>query len=269
VAPDFEHTKPEPDAALLFVHRTLPGAEIYWVNNRKPRREILDATFRIAGKVPELWYPETGIIEPASYRIERGRTVVPLRLEAGDAVFVVFRKAATSPSRQLPVAAATIVATLEGPWQVAFQPDRGAPATATLPSLASWTAGAPGIKYFSGTATYRQDVDAPASWFVRGGRVWLDLGEVRNVAEVRVNGARFQVLWRPPFRVNVTSALKPGRNQLEIAVTNLWVNRIIGDLQPGADRKFTHTPIPFYRADSPLLPSGLIGPVTVANERVQ
>jgi hypothetical protein len=147
---------------------------------------------------------------------------------------------------------------------VTFQGARGAPAVATFEALRSWSEHQDlGIKYFSGTATYSKNVDAPAPW-LGGEEVWIDLGTVKNIAQVTVNGKLFEPLWRPPFRVNVTGTLAPGTNRLEIAVTNLWVNRVIGDQQAGVTQKFTYTPMPFYRADSPLLPSGLLGPVTVS-----
>jgi hypothetical protein len=119
------------------------------------------------------------------------------------------------------------------------------------------------VKYFSGSATYTKSIQAPADWFQDGGTLWLDLGDVKNIAEVSVNGSALGILWRTPFRVNVTSALKPGTNTLEIKVVNLWVNRLIGDQQDGVKTKYTYTAQQFYRADSPLLPSGLIGPVKV------
>jgi hypothetical protein len=218
----------------------------------------------MSGKAPELWHPDTGVIEPAAYRVQDGRTIVPMRLEVDDAVFVMFRKAATAPSRVLPAATTTALATVEGPWAVAFQPDRGAPATATFPSLTSWSEHADrGIKYFSGTAAYAKSIEAPAAWFADGNQLWLDLGSVKNLAEVTVNGKNLGIVWKEPFRVNVTGALRPGANAVEITVTNLWVNRIIGDMQPGATRKYTFTPMEFYTAASPLLPSGLLGPVHV------
>jgi hypothetical protein len=118
------------------------------------------------------------------------------------------------------------------------------------------------VKYFSGTGTYTKAIQAPADWFKTGTKLWLDLGDVKNVAEVSVNAQPLGILWKAPFRVDVTSALKAGANTLEIRVTNLWVNRLIGDQQPGAT-KYTYTAVEFYRADSPLLPSGLIGPVRI------
>jgi len=121
------------------------------------------------------------------------------------------------------------------------------------------------VKYFSGTGSYTKTVQAPREWFRSGARLWLDLGDVKNIAEVSVNGKKLGTVWKPPFKIDVTSALKPGTNTLEVRVTNLWVNRLIGDQQPGATRKYTYTAQQFYRADSPLLPSGLLGPVRMVS----
>jgi hypothetical protein len=216
----------------------------------------------VAGKAPELWHASTGKIEPASYRVANGRTVVPLRLDPYDAVFVVFRKPAAAPSRTLPEPVETAIAAVEGPWDVGFQPNRGAPAKVSLDKLSSWSENADtGVKYFSGTGTYSKTIQAPADWFQTGAQLWLDLGDVKNLAEVSVNGKPLGIVWKPPFRVDVTGALKPGANTMEIKVTNLWVNRLIGDQQPDVTKKYTYTAQQFYRADSPLLPSGLLGPV--------
>jgi hypothetical protein len=264
VAPDFEFTRSQPGTNLLFVHRRVADGEVYWVDSRNNHTETVDATFRVAGKAPELWHADTGKIEPASYRIAGGRTVVPLRMDPYEAVLVVFREPAAAPSRTLPEPVETQIAVVEGPWEVAFQPNRGAPAKITLDKLSSWSENADtGVKYFSGTGTYSKDVQAPADWFKTGARLWLDLGDVKNLAEVSVNGKPLGIVWKPPFRVDVTGALKPGANTMEIKVTNLWVNRLIGDQQPDATKKYTYTAQQFYRADSPLLPSGLLGPVQI------
>ena len=260
--PDFQYTKPQNDTNLLFVHRRLPDGEVYWVNNRNNRTETLEATFRVQDKAAELWYPETGKTEPASYRIVDGRTTVPLRLNPNEAVFVVFRKPATAQSRTLPRQVETAVVRLDGAWELSFQPDRGAPAGVNLEKLVSWSESAdPGVKYFSGTGTYTQVLNAPSAWFESGARLWLDLGDVKNLAEVLVNGKQLGIVWKTPFRVDVTGAMKPGTNTVEVRVTNLWVNRLIGDQQPNVTRKYTFTTWPYYRANSPLLPSGLLGPV--------
>ena len=264
VTPDFEISDAKTDTNLLFAHRRIPNGEIYYVDNTSNRTEEENAVFRVAGKAPELWHADTGKTEAASYRIADHRTIVPLRLGPNDAVFVVFRKDAAVTSRSIPLPVETTVGSVEGPWKVQFQPGRGAPAEIGFQKLISWTQSSDaGVKYFSGTATYSKSFEAPAKWFRRGAKVWMDLGDVKNIAEVTVNGKNLGIIWKPPFRVDVTGVLKPGANALEIEVTNLWVNRLIGDQQPDATKKYTYTTQNFYRADSPLLPSGLLGPVQI------
>jgi hypothetical protein len=119
------------------------------------------------------------------------------------------------------------------------------------------------VKYFSGTGTYKKTIQATATWFKNGAQIWLDLGSVKNLAEVAVNGKSFGVVWKMPFKVNITEALKEGENNLEIKVTDLWVNRLIGDQQPGTKTKITYTTQQFYKPDSPVVPSGLLGPVKI------
>ncbi|MCX6328490.1 MAG: glycosyl hydrolase [Bacteroidia bacterium] len=266
IKPDFEYTKPDEKTNLLFVHRKLSKADVYWVNNRNNRIENLDADFRVEGKTAEIWHPETGKIEEASYNIEGGRTRVPLHLEPNDAVFVVFHKTAGKPSFTAPQTVENQLATIDGAWDVSFQPNRGAPAKITLDTLASWSDNSDtGVKYFSGTGTYTKNIQASESWFKKDERLWLDLGIVKNIAEVIVNGKSLGIVWKKPFRVDITDAVKPGENVLEIKVTNLWVNRLIGDQQPDVAKKYTYTTQAFYRADSPLLPSGLLGPVQIVS----
>ncbi|MBW4028743.1 MAG: glycoside hydrolase [Acidobacteria bacterium] len=264
VPTDFDYTKPQADTNVLFVHRRLPDGDIYWVDSRNEHAQRIEATFRISGMAPELWHPETGTIEPASYRIEQGKTVVPLSLNPYATVFVVFRKPAAAESRTVPERIERQIATIGGTWKLKFEPNRGAPAEAEFNKLASWSTNAdPGIKYFSGDATYTKTVQADADWFRDDAQILLDLGDVKNLATVRVNGRSMGILWNAPFRVDVTSALRPGPNLIEIKVTNLWVNRLIGDMQPGNAKQYTFTTQKFYTADSPLLPSGLLGPVTL------
>lgn len=264
IQPDFSYTKPQEDTRLMVVHRKMEHVDCYWVNNRNNRREDLEATFRISGREAEIWHPESGSIEPASYRIENGLTSVPLQLEPHDAVFVVFRHKAGNASRTIERQTEKQVMALEGAWTVSFQEKRGAPAQVVLESLTPWNeCKDQGVKYFSGTGTYTRNFEAPAEWFAKGLQLWLDLGSVKNLAEVIVNGKSLGILWKTPFRINITGALNQGENQLEIRVTNLWVNRLIGDQQPGMLEKITYTTMPFYRADSPLMPSGLLGPVRV------
>jgi hypothetical protein len=270
VGPDFTYTKPQADTTLLFVHRALPDGDIYFVNNRKDREEAVDATFRVSGRPAELWHADTGAREPASFKTTEGRTTVPLRLEPWGTVFVVFRGSANDSSRTVPAPAEKPLATVEGPWQVRFQPGRGAPDAVTLDALGSWSDSADaGVKYFSGTATYSKTIDVAADWVAPGAHVWIDLGDVKELAEVSVNGKPLGVVWKRPFRLDATSALKAGANALEVKVTNSWVNRMIGDRQPNATTQFTFTRPVFYKADSPLVKSGLLGPVRVVQTTVK
>ncbi len=264
VAPDFDYRKPESDTRLLFVHRKLADGDLYFVDNRNDREETVDATFRVTGKAPELWHAETGKSEPVSYTLADGRTTVPLHLEPWGAVFVVFRKATKATSLTLPKVVESELATVEGPWDVSFQAGRGAPAAIKLDKLISWTDSADaGVKYFSGIGTYTKTFQASPEWFKKGAHLWIDLGLVKNLAEVTVNGKSLGIIWHAPFRVDATSALKPGRNELTVKVINAWVNRLIGDQQPDATTKYTFTVVKPYKANSPLLPSGLLGPVQV------
>jgi hypothetical protein len=261
VAPDFDYTKPKEDASILFVHRKLATDDLYFVDNRNDRDETVDATFRVTGKEPELWYAETGKSEPASYKIADGRTTVSLHLGSWGTVFVVFRKATTETSRTLPKIEERETAAVNGPWNLKFESDLGAPPSITLDTLSSWSDNSnAGIKYFSGTGTYTKTITAPANWFRKDAHLVIDLGEVRNLADVVVNGKDLGIVWHAPYRLDVTDALRPGANEVTIKVTNAWVNRLIGDQQPGAT-KYTYADVTPYRANSPLLPSGLLGPV--------
>jgi hypothetical protein len=270
VARDFEYTRPAPDANLMFVHRKLDDGDLYFVDNRNDRAEDVNATFRVDGKAPELWDAASRQTQPASYSIADGRTTVPIHLEPYGTTFVMFRKPAETAARTLPEEKETVVAggddSLNKDWAVSFEPSRGAPETAQFDRLISWSESAdPGVKYFSGSATYTKTIQVPASAFSPAAHLWLDLGDVENIAEVAVNGKYQGIEWKTPFRVDVTQALVPGRNQIVVQVTNLWVNRLIGDQQPWALKKYAFADFTPYKADSPLLPSGLLGPVRLVS----
>lgn len=264
VIPDFTYTRPQENTNLLYVHRKVGNIDIYWVNNRNDRVEDLEASFRVDGREAEIWHPETGKIDKPSYRIENGVTKVSLNLVSNDAVFVVFRNKAKVSSYSAPKTTETLLTTVEGPWNVSFQTKKGNALLATFDSLTQWNVNTDtGIKYFSGTGTYSKTLQAPAEWFNEGTELWLDLGRLQNLAEVTINGKSLGIVWKNPFLVNATEYMKQGENKLEIKVTNLWVNRLIGDQQPDEKEKTTYVSNPFYRADSPLKPSGLLGPVQV------
>lgn len=266
ISADLEYPKQKANTQLLYVHRKLSNGDIYWVNNRNNQYESVEAIFRVSGKQPQIWHPETGKMEAASYKIENGRTKVLLNLTPNDALFVVFRSPATKNVVSLSAKTEKEIITVEGPWKVMFQPNRGAPASATFNKLISYTENSnTGIKYFSGTATYTKYITIKSNVIAKDAQQWLELGEVKNLAEVVINGRSLGIVWKAPFRIDVTNALKPGENKLEIKITNLWVNRLIGDAQPGVTNKITYITLPFYKADSPLLPSGLLGPVKIVS----
>ncbi|HEY1462895.1 MAG TPA: glycoside hydrolase, partial [Terriglobales bacterium] len=228
----------------------------------------VDATFRVAGMQPELWHAETGTSEPVSFKIANGRTTVPLRLEPWGTVFIVFRKPTSEKSHTVSAMTDTQLTTINGPWNVSFQPGRGAPGSITMDQLSDWSQSSdPGVKYFSGIGTYTTTLQISSQWLnlKKNAHLWLDLGDVKNLAVVTVNGKDLGETWHAPYRVDITSALKPGKNELSIKVVNAWVNRLIGDEQPGAT-KLTFADIKPYKANSPLLPSGLIGPVTLVRQ---
>ncbi|MBI5693976.1 MAG: hypothetical protein HZC55_28205 [Verrucomicrobia bacterium] len=283
LAPDFE------GEGLSYVHRRVGGTEVYFVSHPENRGRDVVCTFRVSGKRPELWDPETGARrELPAFEVRAGRTAVPLRFAPMQSWFVVFRAgdvgpAAVAAGRNWPEYRA--LQALEGPWAVRFDPRWGGPKeTVSFARLADWSQHAePGIRFFSGTATYSREFEladlSPGTF--------LDLGTVEVMARVRVNGRDCGVAWKPPYRVDITAAARRGRNQLEIDVVNLWVNRLIGDehlpldgkwkdfetllewpewFRQGGPRpsgRYTFTTARHYQKDSPLASSGLLGPVTI------
>lgn len=261
ITPDVAFSHTPAGADLLTLHRRTADADIYFVSNQSAQPRALDGVFRVDGRVPELWRAETGQRQPISYEQMDVGVRVPLELAGHEAVFVVFDKPARQKAWTAPPRQARALATLEGPWRVGFEAKRGAPESAVFDKLTSWPDAAdPGIKYFSGVATYRKDIQVKRGWLKPGQRIELDLGDVKELASVSVNGKPVATAWHAPYRVDITDALKPGKNALAIEVVNLWPNRLIGDKQPG-DKRVAFAPVSPYRADSALLPSGLLGPV--------
>ncbi|MCB2078359.1 MAG: glycoside hydrolase [Novosphingobium sp.] len=259
IRPDFRAEKASRNADIRFMHRTLADGDSYFLVNRGGAEQI-DAHFRVTGKVPELWHADSGKTELVSYRIAEGETIVPLSLAAGEAVHVVFRRPADGSGERYGQPVASELGRIEGSWTVRFEPGRGAPEFTVLPGLQPLDrSNDDGIRHFSGIATYEKLFNSPAGW-QPGQALWIDLGEVHEIAEVIVNGEKAGITWHAPYRVDIGSVTKQGLNRIEVRVANLWVNRLIGDAQPDA-QKITWTSMPSYRADAPLRRSGLIGPV--------
>ena len=262
------------DADLAWLHRRTKDADIYYVANTTDRARDFDARFRVAGREAELFHPDTGATEPADYTITGDRTVVPLRLAERESVFVVFRRVASAPSRRTSHPSTTTVATLDGAWEVAFPEKLGAPAKISFANLSSLTTSSDdGVKFFSGTSTYTKTFSAKPEWLQSGAALLLDLGRVGDIAEVSVNGRALGQLWKAPYQIDVSSALQPGENKLEIKVTNQWTNRIAGDRAAAADKKVL-TELPPGRGGggfggpAPLPESGLIGPVRILSQAI-
>lgn len=263
VGADFEIEGSRREAEFLFVHRLLDDGDVYFVNNRRDRPEKVTARFRVRGKVPAMWRADTGEMRPLSYRTDGAHTVIDLEAAAEDAFFVVFRQATTAYRRQVAPMTKTRLVAVRGPWSVRFEPGRGAPegTMRMLRLMPLDQSDEPGIRYFSGIASYVTSIDAPHRR-AGGGATILDLGEVGDIAQVFVNGREAGIVWKAPYRLDVTVYWRSGRNEVEVRVANLWLNRLVGDLQPGA------VPLAYVSnqtatAQTPLRRSGLIGPVEI------
>jgi hypothetical protein len=422
--PDFEFHAA--DARLAYVHRVAGDADIYFVSNQRRQFDSADCTFRVGGKIPELWHPDTGVIEPAPvWSTQAGRTKVRLNFDPAGSVFVIFRHAddntdhlvaasgnvtvessaapkleiqhaiytatggggemdvtkkvselirvgqavtakndlfgrdpaadhekelrvdytldgkpghatvrenetlgllpaiiGLAPEWEISVAAngtpvirtwgngqvelhtadgkvlhadAAVVPApreISGAWNLSFPTNWGAPPSVALDELISWTDHTnAGVRYFSGTATYEKEIEISTDRLSAGRELWLDLGVVKNFAEVSLNGHDLGVLWKLPFRVNITAAANPGVNHLVVKVTNLWPNRLIGDEQlppdcewdgdrlkawpqwlldgkPSPTGRLTFTTWHHWTKKSPLLESGLHGPVKLQTAEI-
>ena len=286
VQPDFSS-----EAPLRWTHRRDGEMDIYFVANPEERAVEATAVFRVSGKRPELWDPIDGKSRGlAQFTIADGRASVPLRFGPHQSFFIVFREAADSGLGVGENFPEPIEATrLGGPWEVSFDPKWGGPETIVFETLDDWSLRPEdGIKYYSGTAVYRKTFDLPQSRPVKGERRWLDLGTVKNLAGLRLNGDDLGVAWCDPWRVDITDAVKAKANLLEIRVANLWPNRLVGDEREPADAEYgrggrlvrwpdwllkgaprpssgrlTFATWQHFTKDSPLLPSGLLGPVKI------
>lgn len=266
-----ERSVPESGAPLPvhYIHRREGDADIYFVANRTNLPLSTICTFRVSGKAPELWNPLTGErLFAAVYEEKGGRISLPLDFEPCGSWFVVFRE----PVAKHPAVAKsnspafTNLLEITGAWTVRFDTNWGGPASVGFDKLESWTdRPEPGIKFFSGTAVYEKQFVLPADSRIthHASRMILDLGDLRELAEVRLNGKPCGITWTPPFRVNVTDAIVPGTNKLEVEVVNFWPNRIIGDAQLPPEQRRTRTNIRKLTRETKLMESGLFGPVAL------
>ncbi len=296
---DFDYTVSKDNVAINYIHRQTNDTDFYFVANADKGNAVdVVARFRVTGKAPELWDASTGKITlPSTYRIVNGVTEVPIHFDPAGSTFVVFRKEGNMNSswngKLIAPNPAKPLLEIAGPWIISFPSGKQAPESIKMDKLISWTDYAnDGVKYFSGTATYTSTFE----WKDKGSkaeRIGLDLGKVKNVAELKLNGKSLGTLWKPPFSIDVTDALVQGKNELEIKITNFWPNRLIGDEKLHPDKTYTYNKgrgtsgegtvktIPdwvknggkspvgrttfilykFYDGTEKLLESGLLGPV--------
>jgi hypothetical protein len=251
---------------LDYIHRTTDDAEIYFVANRATNAVAVNCAFRVTGKAPELWNAVTGERKFApAYEEKDGRIFLPLDFGPCGSWFVIFREPADAHPAVAKVNSPelTPLQQIPGAWTVHFDPKWGGPEAVQFDSLVSWpTRPEPGIKFYSGTAVYEKTFNLPVpSAVVPGEKTFLDLGNIRELAEIKVNGKSCGIVWCPPWRVEVTDAVRPGENKLQIEVVNFWPNRLIGDDSLPPEQRVTRTNIRKLTAKTPLEPAGLFGPV--------
>ncbi|MGN6638313.1 MAG: glycosylhydrolase-like jelly roll fold domain-containing protein, partial [Mucilaginibacter sp.] len=251
---------------IAWNHRRGKGFDIYFIANQEPKERGFTLSLRTSGRIPELWNALTGEMRTAgNWKIEKGRTVLPLKLDANGSVFVVLQKPVVSKkvTKHQNWAVITPVQTLKEDWTVKFDTAFGGPEKAVhFTGLEDWSQNAEnGIKYYSGTANYSQSFNWSSK--SRNGQVWLDLCKVYDLADVYVNGVHCGTAWTYPYRVNIGKALKQGKNEIRIEVSNTWANRIIGDHAIPGVKPITWTNAAYRLEGKPLLPAGLLGPVKI------
>lgn len=278
VAEDFKSS----NGKIRYTHKKLKDGDIYFIANRTSDTFQTNCNFRVTEGAIELWDPLTGEIrEIFQYKREKNHTIVPINFNAFQSYFIVFDKNRKTPQSKDNSNFDKLVPLqqIEGEWNVSFDPSWGGPEEAVFPSLSDWSKNEDeGIKYYSGTAIYRKKFNFNSNLNER--KFYLHLGEVKNIARVKLNGKDLGVIWTAPWQVEITNALAEGANHLEIEVANLWINRLIGDEHfpddgikngkwpewlvnktPRPTKRFTFSTYKFYTKDSPLVKSGLLGPV--------
>ncbi|RZK81996.1 MAG: glycoside hydrolase family 2 [Pedobacter sp.] len=261
IIPDFKTAKEDP---VLFIHRELKDGSIYFISNQKNEAININPQFRITGKKPELWDPVTGTIRDLpNFSQNNGTTTIPLQLAANESQFIVFKTDGTEGNiakSNFPAASSTIEIT--NPWMVTFDNTSGGPKTPVLfKALTDWSVNPnDSIKYYSGAAIYTNDffikkIDKDKSYV-------LEMGAAKNIGKVNINGVEVGGVWTPPYRLDVTKALKKGNNKLTIKIVNNWVNRLTRDDGQPAEKRITSALFgPDKRGG--LESSGLFGPVQI------
>ncbi|WP_018627540.1 glycosyl hydrolase [Niabella aurantiaca] len=273
--------------ALRYTQRQLPGTDLFFVSNTTGKAVSAQCRFRTLRTYAELWDPLTGTFKGIkALQRDSQQAVLPLSFAPEQSYFVVFTDQAAPQPETNAGHGMMQTDTLSGSWNVSFDPRWGGPAHTIFSQLSDWKDNPnDGIKYYSGTAAYQKTFDAPETAGPHT-RIYLDLGIVKQLASVTLNGQDLGVLWTAPWRVDVTKWLQKKNNRLTITVANLWINRLIGDQQfpddgvqngkwpawllegkPRPGKRYTFTTFNPYKKNAPLIPSGLLGPVQLVSER--
>lgn len=254
---------------IAWTHRKSTTEEIYFLSNQKAEKRSLEVSFRVSGKIPELYNPVTDKTTVLSdWKIENGRTIIPITLDANESCFIIFKENTkeTLSNKKQNYAALETVQTLDENWELQFDPEFNGPKEMVkTDKLFDWsTSTKDQIKYYSGTVIYKKD-------FIWKGKTnekfWLDLGIMANIAEVSINGKNCGTIWTFPYKTAISEALIKGKNTIEIKVTNTWANRLIGDEKLPKEQRLTWTTAPFRLQEGVLLKAGLLGPVTIEKEK--
>jgi hypothetical protein len=284
IAEDFQSS-----GSVRYTHKLIPSGDIYFVSNKTNTALNATCSFRVSSGTPELWNPMTGETRKLpDFEVKKGQIQIPLQFDAFESYFIVFDKSSKAePSNKAGLKNFTqpnVLFEVGNPWKVSFNPIWGGPEDIVFDKLVDWTSRPEeGIKYYSGIATYHKTIQLPENVVTdKNADLFLDLGEVNNIARVWVNGKDMGVVWTAPFRIKITDAIVSGENKIDIEVANLWPNRLIGDEKkpddgikdnqwpdwllngkPRTSGRYTFTTWKHYSKDSKLLKSGLIGPVRV------
>lgn len=263
VFPDFECSGLTDTGVVDFIHRKTDNVDIYYVCSRWQLEEKVECTFRVEGKQPELWDPVTGETRLLSnFKVENGRTIIPMEFGPCSSYFVVFKDPIIVQNSVSNWPSYKRVQAIDGDWELSFDKTWGGPETVVFEDLSDWSMHHDArIKYYSGTASYRKTFDLES--MNKADELYLDLGKVHELAQVKLNGVDLGVSWTKPYRVKITPYVKASDNLLEIDVVNLWPNRLIGDEFLTGEEQFTKTNIRKFTKSTQLLPSGLIGPVQI------
>jgi hypothetical protein len=251
---------------VLWIHRRLDETEIYFFTNQSDSVVDFRATFRTAGKQPELWDAANGSIRDLpAFSIDKRTTTVPLKLDSYESAFIVFRKKGNPVSDEIYAnfPDPELLVRIDTPWEVSFdKAKRGPEDPVKMTTLIDWSHSPDErIKFYSGKAVYRNSFRSVKT--EPGETTWLNLGRVGVMAEVKINGQMAGGVWSSPWRVNITEFIRDGENEVEISVVNNWVNRLIGDSRLPEKERMTWINVNEIKPGDELQPSGLLGRVTV------